>query len=111
MDLVLNIYKGKEIEKRYTADTYDIMFGTIEDILGLIDGISLKNLNDDENTDKLIRMVGGLIGTLKPFLKDIFEGVTDEELRRTKVKELVPIFVEVFKYSFSEIGGLSNGKN
>ena len=31
MDLKLNIYDKKEITKTYTAETYDLMFGTVED--------------------------------------------------------------------------------
>ena len=31
MQLNLNIYRGREVEKVYTADEYDIMFGTVED--------------------------------------------------------------------------------
>ena len=38
-----------------------------------------------------------------PFLKEIFIGLTDEELRKTKVKELIPLFIEIFKYAFSEL--------
>ena len=34
----LNIYKNqKEIEKTYTIDDYDIMYGTVEDILSVFD--------------------------------------------------------------------------
>lgn len=110
MQLRLNIYKNKKIEKTYEADTYDMMFGTVEDVIGLLDEVTL-DLKSDADYTKLIGVITGALGTLKPLLKDVFEGLTDDELRCTKVKEIVPIFVEIIKYSFSEIKGISEGKN
>ena len=107
-ELKLNIYKGKEIEKTYVTDTFDLMFGTIEDILGLLDGVKLGSLSDDAAID----LITSGIGTLKPFLKEVFDGLSDEEMRRTKVKELVPLFVKIFKYAMEELKGIgSNEKN
>lgn len=105
MELKLNIYKGKELEKTYTCETYDIMFGTVEDLLNLID---LDKMNDQLELGKMIIKA---IPLLKPFLKDVFDGLTDDELRRTKVKELIPLFVNIFTYAFSEFGGITNQKN
>lgn len=105
MDLVLNIYKGREIEKTYRTDTYDLMFGTVEDIL------SIAEISNTNNTNEILMLVQNAMGKLKPFLKDIFEGLTDDELRRTKVKELIKIFIEIFQFSFHEIGGMGSGKN
>lgn len=108
MQLMLNIYKNsREIEKSYEADTYDLMFGTIEDIMSLLDGFSL---DEDGNEGDLLELVKNGMGMLKPFLKDIFPYVTDEELRMTKVKELVPLFIDIFKFAFSEIKGTATKK-
>lgn len=92
--LNLNIYSAKnknEVEKTYTAESYDLMLGTVEDLMQVIDV--------DKMTDnvEIARMVVSGFGMLKPFIKDIFTGVTDDELKRVKVKELIPLFVDVFK--------------
>ena len=106
MNLILNIYKGREIEKTYTTDTYDIMFGTIESVIEIID------INKLDNNLELGKMILKLLPQIKPLLKDIFDGVTDDEIKRTKVKELIPLFVEVFTYSLNELSSLgSNSKN
>lgn len=106
MNLTLNIYKGKEVEKTYTTDTYDIMFGTIESVVEIID------VNNLSNNLELGKMILKLLPQIKPLLKDIFDGVTDEEIKRTKVKELIPLFVEVFTYSLTELSSLGgNSKN
>ena len=102
MELKLNIYKGKTIEKTYKAETFDIMFGTVEDLLNIID---LEKLNSDTEIAKLIIKVFPL---LKPLLKDVFEGVTDDELRRTKIKELIPLFVNIFVFALKEINSNSS---
>lgn len=90
----LNIYskeKRGEIEKTYTAETYDLMLGTIEDIIKDID---LEAMTNDVAIASVVLKKYAL---LKPFIKDIFEGVTDDELNRVKVKELIPLFAQVFK--------------
>lgn len=114
MELKLKVYKNGEVEKEYTTDTYDLMFGTIEDIVSLLDGVMIENAEGEAATNfemgKIIEMVTDGMGMLKPFLKEIFTGVTDEEIRRTKVKELVPLFLDIFKFAFGEIAGAAGKK-
>lgn len=111
MDLKLNIYEKKKIVKTYTAETYELMFGTVEDLIDLIDLDQLKNGTDAE----IIKLVGKVIingmGIIKPLLKDIFEGLTDEELKKTKVSEISTALVEIVKFSISQITKGTNGKN
>lgn len=111
MDLKLNIYEKKKIVKTYTAETYDLMFGTVEDLIDLIDLDQLKNGTDAE----IIKLVGKVIingmGIIKPLLKDIFEGLTDEELKKTKVSEISTALVEIVKFSISQITKGTNEKN
>lgn len=108
MQLVLNIYdpQTKMIAKQYTAETIDIMFGTIEDIIDIID---IEKLDDNMEWAKVI---GVGMKKLKPLLKEVFTGVTDDELKNTKIKELIPLFINIFKYMMKEIKGLgSDSKN
>lgn len=113
MQLTLNIYKGKEVEKTYTADEYDIMFGTIEDLINLID---TDRLNRDEKTDidfvgAVAELLKGGFGQVKSLLKEIFPEVTDDELKHTKMKDVTLILVDVVKYGFAEMAGAGNAKN
>ena len=48
MDLNFNIYDKKEITKTYTAETYDLMFGTVEDLLDVIDIDNIQASNKAE---------------------------------------------------------------
>lgn len=101
MELSLVIYDGKKVEKVYKTDTYDLQLGTLEDILQLIDATT-KN-----NTYEILSAVSNSLKQLKPMLKDIFEGLTDDELRRTKVKDVMNIFSKVFNYAMFETEDIS----
>lgn len=94
----LNIYKSqKEVEKTYEVDTYDIMYGTVEDIFEVIEN-GMDDVMDDEK--KLLMMIVENRSKLEDLLLDIFseEGLTKEELRKVKVKEMIPLFIELFAY-------------
>lgn len=111
MDLKLNIYDKRNIVKTYTAETYDIMFGTVED---LIDTFNLDGLNANDNVE-MIKVATNIVmngkDVVKPLLKDIFEGLTDDELRNTKIKEVATVLVEVVKFTMEQIAKGSKGKN
>lgn len=107
----LNIYDKKKIVKTYEVDAYDLMFGTVEDVANAIDIDSLKSGSDVE----IIKMVGKLVmssmDTVKNLLKDIFDGLTDEELKNTKVSEIATVLVDVVKFTIAQLNLGENGKN
>ena len=106
-EIKLNIYdrETKELAKTYTADSIDLMFGTVEDILNVVD---LDNLNDQKAMAVMI--VKGW-AQLKPFLKDIFPGLTDEDIKGVKINEMIPVFMQIFQGIAENMGVLMNGKN
>ena len=92
--LKLNIYKAdnkNEIEKTYTAEGYDLMLGTLQDIIAIFDIAKISNGNETE----LAKMAVRGFDQVAPILRDVFPDATPEELRRTKTKELVPLFVAI----------------
>lgn len=92
--LKLNIYKAdnkNEIEKTYTAEGYDLMLGTLQDIIAIFDIDKISNGNETE----LAKMAVRGFDQVAPILRDVFPDATTEELRRTKTKELVPLFVAI----------------
>lgn len=107
MTLELNIYNGAKIEKTYTAGTIDCSFGVVEDILNALNFESIKTGNKFE----LAAMVIKCMDQLKPFLKEIFAGVTDEELRKAKMSNIVDIFKNVYYFANVELGKVTDEKN
>lgn len=100
----LNIYKNQtEIEKTYEIDNYDLMYGTVEDILAIFDEI-----DDVSDNMQIFRVIQKNRIKLNDLLKDIFPDLTDEELRKVKLKELVPVFIGLFAYVTSTLGAEKN---
>jgi hypothetical protein len=96
----LNIYKNQnEVEKTYEIDNYDIMYGTVEDVLSMFDDI-----DDFSDNMQIFKVIQKNRNKLNDLLKDIFPDLTDEELRRVKLKELVPVFMGLFTYVQNFLG-------
>lgn len=105
----LNIYEKKKVVKTYTATTYDLMWGTLEDVAHVVD---LENLKANSNAE-LVKFVADMalksMDTVKGLLLDIFDGLTEEEIRQTQVKEIAYVLIEVIRYTIKQMGG--NSKN
>ena len=107
----LNIYENKQVVKTYTADTYDLMFGTIEDVAKAIDLDSLKTGTDVEIIKMIGKMLLSSMDTVKNLLKDIFEGLTDEEIKKTKVNEIAVVLLDVVKFTIQQLSIGNSSKN
>lgn len=111
MDLKLNIYEKRKIIKTYTAETYDLMFGTVEDLLDVIDIDNIQADNKTELLKAIAKVLAHSMDIVKPLLKDVFEGLTDEELRNTKISEIVDALSNIVTYSINQITKGNSGKN
>ena len=111
MELKLNIYEKRKVIKTYTTETYDIMFGTVEDLINVIDLDSFTKDDDDDFIKAIGKIIVNSMDIIKPLLKDIFEGLTDEELRKTKISEIVKNVIEIVKFSIAQMGKGGNEKN
>ena len=111
MDLKLKIYEKRKIVKTYTAETYDLMFGTVEDLLNIIDIDNIQAGDKTELIKAVAKVLAHSMDIVKPLLKDVFEGLTDEELRNTSIKEIVDVLSNIVTYSINQITKGNNGKN
>ncbi len=102
MEMKLNIYEKKKIIKTYTAETYDLLFGTVEDLVDILELDTLKTGSDVEVIKLATNVITKGMDIIKPLLKDIFEGLTDDELRNTHVSEIVTVLVEVIKFAINQ---------
>lgn len=92
----LNVYKNqKEIAKTLEVNNYDLMYGTVEDIFDILEGIE-----DTNSTAEILNLITANKSKLNDLLLDIFAdaGLTKEDLRMVKVKELVPVFADLLMY-------------
>lgn len=103
MEITLKIYDGRKVVKEYKAETIDFSFGIIEDVLDAL---------DFEHMDSQTEIAGMIIKAskqLRPLLKDIFDGVTDDEIRNTRMQNLVEVFKGLYMYAMQELGKTAAG--
>lgn len=100
MELKLHIYEGRKIVKTYIAESVDLCFGVIEDVIDALDFESMKTGDNKEMAKMLIKCKD----QLKPFLMDIFDGLTAEEVRHTRTQNLIDVFRGLYNYAVSELG-------
>lgn len=106
----LNIYEHKEIVKTYEANDYEIMFGTVEDLIDAANLDSIESGSDAEIVLAATNLVTNSMTTVKDLLKDIFDGLTDDEIKHTRVSEIVNVVVEVIMYAIGQISLFSTSK-
>lgn len=100
----LNIYKSQtEVEKVLETDAYDIMYGTVEDILSILDDVG-----DLADNDALVDAIRKNRQKLNDLLLDVFPEATEEDLRKIKLKELIPFFIELFTFVSGSLGTEKN---
>lgn len=105
MELKLNIYKGREIEKTYSTQDVFLMTGTCEDILKIVDVDRLMggSLSDEQMGIEIIKIVTKSFRVFYPFVQEVFEGLTEEELRRTRIDELAKCVLAIVQYAVTEL--------
>lgn len=82
----INIMDAKDktkIEKTYEVSGYDLMMGTVEDFMAIIDIDAL------EDRAAVAKMVLKGMSQIKPLIIDVFPEMTDDEFKRVKVNDLV----------------------
>ena len=103
MELKLDIYNGKVIEKTYVSNDFALMTGTCEDILKLIDIEKIGDLDDDTSIMEVVKIVLNAFQEFNPLMKQIFEGLTDDEYRRTHIVDVARVVIDVLKYTLKEL--------
>lgn len=112
MKITLNVYtdrKLKTIEKTYDAEDVCLSLGVVEDVmqyinLDIFEG-GFEALSDEGRIGEVVRMVVGAYSTFKGLLKDVFDGITDEELERTNIVEVAKAVIDIVKSGVSMLGG------
>ena len=94
MELKLHVYDGRKIIRTYTADVFDIELGTLEEI---IHALKLENMQ----TGDLSEIMGAVIrciDVIRPFLVDLFDGLTLEEARHTRTRNIGEVIQGIFAW-------------
>lgn len=113
MEIKLNIYDEtmKEVAKVYTIENFRLKFGTIEDLIKLIDLDKLKEGTDAEIASMALSLVSQGFDSIKDVLKCSFDGLNDEEIKFTDTFEIVGVIVSMIKFAIEKMSGFASGKN
>lgn len=103
MELKLNIYKDEKIKKTYTNDTYKLKYGTVMDLIDAIDLDKLGSNDDIAFVTAVLNLVHNSRDFVNFLIKDIFKGLTDDELRNANIDEIMNVLVNVVKFSVLEM--------
>lgn len=109
-ELKLTTYKrvkGKKVvDKVYKSTTFNINFGVVEDIAEALETITFGSKEDD-----ILKMIIKNIKNIKPLLFDIFDGLTEEQLRTVDTKEIVNVVYNIIVYAINELNSVVTPKN
>ena len=99
MNLILRIYDdgGKEVVKTYEASTYDLMFGTVMELMELL------KIEELDNQAAMLKTIYKAWSEIRTVLDGVFEGVSADDWKNVKVKELLPLIISIAKFSISEM--------
>lgn len=99
----LNIYEKKKIVKTYEAETYNLLFGTMEDVAKAVKLDELKTGTDAEIIKAAANLALNSMDTVKGLMLDIFDGLTEEELRGARVQEIAAVLVDVVRFTIKQL--------
>lgn len=108
----IDIRKRGEIIKTYTADIEDVNYGVIEDVSRIVDLEMLDNITDQEATKLINDIVKTKASEVKSILKEIFDGVTEQELRQVKPRQISAALYEIVVYTANDlVAGMNDAVN
>lgn len=107
MNLVLKIYddSGKNVVKSYESKTYDLMFGTV---MKLMDLLKVEEMDDQV---EMLKTIYGAWEEIKTVLAGVFPEATNDDWKHVRVKELLPMILEIAKFSVTEMFTIPTEKN
>ena len=99
LNLKLHVYEGRRIVKTYECDVFDVYLGTVEDVAH---ALRLDKINSGDNAEMFKALVG-CIDVIRPFLCDMFDGLTLDEAKHTRIENLVEVFQTLIAWFYGSM--------
>ena len=97
-ELKINVYDDENnVIKTSEAKLVDLKFGVIRKLMKLL------NVDNVDNTVELLKTVYGAWEQITNILNNCFPDMTDDDWDNVKASELLPVFVMILKYSFTQM--------
>lgn len=98
--------KKGEVIKEVTAMAPAIYFGTIDKLMELLD------ITEDTGSMEILKKVSTAWKEIVEILSDAFPEMNEEDWEYVRLNDLVPVILQVIRYTFSEIMTIpSDSKN
>lgn len=99
----LKVYDKKgNVKKTVKAEMIDLEFGTIRSLMELL------KIEDVKDTSGLLRSVYSAWDEITDILDQAFPTMKKSDWDHVKLKELIPMLLDILRYSFSEILTIPN---
>ena len=97
-EILINVYDDENnVLKTEKAETLDLRMGTVRALVKLLKIDELKTSYD------LLKVVVGVWDQLTKILTQCFPGMTYEDWDGVKVREIVPVLIDLLKDVFAEL--------
>lgn len=106
-NITLHIYdkSGKNLVKMYEAQPYELPFGTIRTLMGII------KVEDMSNQGELIKVIASAWNEVIDVLNNVFPDCTEDEWNMVKTKEVLRVIIGIAKFAISDIFVIPTEKN
>ena len=103
----LNVYDadGKNVIKTLCGSEFDLSFGTIRKLMKLL------KIDDATSSFDLLVIINDAWDELINILDKVFVDATEDDWNNVQVKELIPILVQIMKYSLTKALSIPTEKN
>ena len=68
-------------------------------------------LSDEGKASEMMKMVIDALPVIKDILKDVFEGLTNDELKRTSIQDIIQVVIQIVQYAMASLGNSVTPKN
>lgn len=116
MELKLNIYGDRfcrKLIRTATANTFDLSTAICSDVIEIVNLDMFEGGIYSLSDESKVEIIAGIVKDGFPFfvelMRELFE-LTEEEIRYTKIEEIVSVVVEIVKYSITHLKSSLVGK-
>ena len=96
--MIINVYDDEgDVVKSCEAVSVKLKFGAIRSLMELL------NVENIDNSTELLKTIYSAWEELITILNNCFPGMEYEDWDNVELNELIPVTVEILKYSFGEI--------
>lgn len=108
----IKIWKNqKEVEKVLKCEQYDLMLGTLEDVLKLFRLGDIENEIQKLDEQAILQIIVKEYDKITVLLHDVFPDMTTDDRKKIKVRELIPFFMQLIAYAVGQITSIETRKN